>query len=204
MFSDLWVRQHLMSHDYFKKGDKILWTDLSIAAHGFFLYYKGFVSEYFPGPAEIDSLIVEDIQWGIRNSQLICQVPYQKRVEKIEYDIRKYSAWIKGLEIEAYDQEAVECASALKKSISLAKIKRLFRWGYLEAQQLIPYSPMNVVTVRSFLREFHKISKKESLYPAFDHIEFDIEDGALLQWSWCLIKFNGERVHYKAMNWCLK
>lgn len=204
MFSELWVRQYLMSHEYFKKDGKILWTDLMIAAQGFFLYYKGFVNEYFADLTEMDHLIEGDIRWGVSSNPLTCQVPYQKRIDKIEHKIRDYSKWIQHIEIAAYDKEACARARALKESITLGKLKRLFRWGYLEAQKLIPYSPMNVGTVRWFLQILHKISKKEALLPHFEHIEFDIEDGDLLQWCWYLIKFNGDRVHYKSLFLCLK
>lgn len=202
MFSDLWVRQYLMTHEYFKKDGRILWTDLMFASMGFFQYYKQFASYFFPDTLEIHGLITDDIQWGIHNDLVICQVPYQKRINNVEQLISQQTDWIKKLEIEATDKQAFVRASALKKSITPAKVKRLIRWGYLEAQKLIPIRPANMYRIGWFFRQFNKISKKELLEPIYKEIEFDIIDGELLKWSWTLIKFNGDRVHHKDLFLC--
>jgi hypothetical protein len=167
------------------------------AVQGFFLYYQEFVCAHIPDYKEVRELIEDDILLGMNRTTLVCQVPFQKRVRKIEDEIYAYVRSLRDLQIETRNEGAIACAEAFRKSITLSRTKRLLRWGYKEAQALIPNSPENVKTLASFFEEFNKVPDSDFLNPVFQTLEFEIEDGANLKWDLFLIKSNGERVHYK-------
>lgn len=121
-------------------------------------------------------MIQEAIQYGYANygSELLSNVPKQKPLDNdtLEYQIQKY--WQNVKEYSFKDNRSLDefqDSEIYKNSISFRKIADLHRYGYRQAERLIPDNRSNQNTLYNFLTFWEDFCKKNSAKEMNNHFK---------------------------------
>lgn len=205
IFHDVFEHWFEFQHKNFM-GEYAMNIGGEMAAMGAFAYYTmelGISNRMFPGgfrsASEIsrtstESMIQEAIEDGRTDfgNKLLCSLPFQKAVpnysfeselNEYEYNLKKMRAG-KG----AYDEDEKQHCRDYKKSCTIAKIRRLHRWGYRIAQDLIPNERENAQKLIDFIdfwNEFCKKNKAEELSNHLRGITFEVtkDENDIISWK---------------------
>lgn len=197
IFHDVFEHWHEKKHKYFM-GKYAMNVGGEMAAMGAMWYFvnnMGFGkrldrnSIYTEGERmrqTTEGEIEETICYGYARygNTLECSVPYQLPVEDSELEYQCEQMWknVKDLNFKpqgSYDQTSEKNGSQIyKKSVTLGKIQRLHRWGYRNAERMIPRNSENINMLYEFWEYWGKFTKQnsaEELANMFDGIEFNVK-----------------------------
>lgn len=138
------------------------------------------------------SYIQEAVQAGYCNYgyTLECAVPRQSPLDnELDYRLRQYYEQVKSWEFaEQYHncEQERESAQNYKKSVTFQKIANLHRWGYRQAEKLVPNNMANQSTLHSFIEFWNEFTARHSakeLATDFKGISFRIyKDDDCIEW----------------------
>lgn len=179
IFHDVFEHYFEHEHKYFK-GNYSMNIGGEMAAMGHMMYYiselgmwerrskNGYYTEETRAIQTTETLIEECIREGYMSfgNTLESTVPNQRPVPQgeFEYEIEKSFRKIRGLKL---SKEYTVEAKQYKDSVTLAKMRNLHRWGFKQAERLIPNTWKNRITLDNFVafwRNFCFSYNAESLY----------------------------------------
>ncbi len=171
LFHDCLEHSQESNHKYFK-GDYAFNVGGEIFAMGILYYlYDNFhlacriPSGYYSAEDRIMQTcefdMIESITYGYINygDELLCNIPYQKPVDSyIEQQILRQYKKLMSTEVKA-DSDNLESAIRYKKSITLGKLQRLYRYGYRSASKRYPYNYHNNSILHDYYKQCEKLCK---------------------------------------------
>jgi hypothetical protein len=133
-------------------------------------------------------------------------IPYQKPIQDaymLDNTINKHIAEIEKLKTAEYEGEEdyKEDAKNYLASLTPAKIKNLYRWGYKFAQKMIPSTGHNEDVLNEFINFWNEFTKKydaEELAYEVESLEINVYTGSKMRWSGYFITHSGQRVNVKS------
>lgn len=204
IFHDVWEHYFEKKHKYFQ-GEYALNVGGEMAAMGHLWYYynclglsKRLTHVYRP-PGEITvnttaSLIEEAIKEGYCNfgNKLLSNIPKQSPIDdygEMDYWINKFIKECK--DWKCSENEYLDYSNTYKKSITLRKVLDLHRWGYRQAERLVPNNWENramLVEFMDFWKKFCENNRAEDLAKSFKGITFKIyREKEIVSWKAILI-----------------
>jgi len=171
LFHDIFEHMIESDHKYFKDnyafnvGGEIFAMGILYYLYDNFHLSCRIPSGYYSAEDRImqtcESDMIESIAYGYINygNELLCNVPYQKPVDSyLEQRIIKQYEKLMSEEIRA-DDDDLENAIRYKKSITLGKLQRLYRYGYRTAAKRYPYSYHNSSVLHDYYKQCEKLCK---------------------------------------------
>ena len=141
--------------------------------------------------------------WCQYGSTLECKLPKQTDPESsfLDYVISEHidkmneykQAELKGEEYE------IAYAKGYAASVTDQKITDLYRWGYKQAEKLVPDTRENLLALHEFFAywdEFTKNNDAQELANHYQHVEFTIKSGDELTWKCRFIRHDGTSVRH--------
>jgi hypothetical protein len=213
IFHDIWEHYFEGYHPYFKNSIFNIGGEIAAIAHWY--YYArmmGFTPRVWEGEvliASIENIIdvtnskmKKYISYGCSyyGDTLLCDVPYQNENRYIDPIILRHWQSIKDVEVITKNPQEIQRGNNYKKSISLSKLQCLYRWGYSQAEKLVPNNNHNLGALHEFYNAFRKITVKhnpEELSYDFKGIEVKIQGGNKIEWDANFIKHDETKIHYQ-------
>lgn len=140
--------------------------------------------------------------WCNYGSTLECSVPYQKPLNSSFEDFideyyksiipRKKSA----LRRRGGEEQEVVYGREYAKSITLSKVKRLYRWGYRMAEKLIPDTTQNCFMMDEFCKYLDKFCKNnpaEDLARMYKYMTVKLYKDKDGDFTWRIVLSGGEK-----------
>lgn len=216
IFHDVFEHYFEDIHPYFQ-GEYAFNVGGEVAAMGHLVYYEnqiGLENRWFNRYSMYgrDRDIVETtrgemyeaINQGFCNfgNELLCKVPYQKVSDVcIEDIIDIHMSGINLIPVEGYEEQAKEVGRNYKKSITRAKLQRLYRWGYERAKGMFPRTNHNIDKLYDFLEVWKDITEKNKPKELHDYgiieFEFTIKTGEEMNWKCEAITSERQRLEIK-------
>lgn len=196
IFHDVFEHWFEDVHPYFR-GDNFQNVGGEVAAMGAMCYYVYGMSvmnrpigrTFRPVLEDIKMTAISEIQEGIYGgysnfgSSLECGVPYQRSthnayleslIEDAWYDIQHNTKVGEGCNNHIED---LRRSRDFRKSVTLGKLQRLFRWGYYSAKRLVPENFHNTQVLSDFITYWDKFCKSceaETMSRVFRWVDFTI------------------------------
>jgi len=147
--------------------------------------------------------IQEACSYGYTNygNTLICKVPYQRSFNSYSLEglISEHIYKLKELRVKTNESDEKGYAREYRKTVTPSKLTRLYRWGYKQAERLVPNSHQNADCCENFIKYWNKFCKEyEPKYidNQFDKVVFSInKNKELIEWN---CKF---RLRYETNQW---
>lgn len=93
--------------------------------------------------------------------ELLCNIPYQRPVQSYMEDfIIEIFNDFKKSKIETFYKEELEHCQKFRNSVTLEKLRRLYRWGYRNAEKRFPNTYHNSYMLNCLLTELEKFTSK--------------------------------------------
>lgn len=211
LFHDVFEHAHDGKHKYFRDNASFN-VGGEVAAMGAYLYFTDVLGVYKrcdnlnistvkAAIATTMHLMTENIETGIfqYGDEMVCNVPYQrKRHDVIEETAELHYSMIKNIipghrlfENEYEDKKEFEdhlkSCEVYKKSITLSKLQRLYRWGAAHAERHIHDNSSNVDKMNWFIEYWEDFFKNHNAtnmyYAGFEGLEVVVYGGADMKWS---------------------
>lgn len=197
IFHDVFEHYFEDKHKYFT-GNGAFNLGGEIAAMGHLAYYVQRVGlgsiRSFNNSRYIDDDVIirtthSDIQeasmYGYTNygDKLICKVPpqaYRKDEHMLESMIDEHIARLDDLPVRADYPDEIAYAINFRKSVTPEKLRRLYRWGFKQAERLVPYEQRyeNYEVLEKFIKYWNNFTKDvnaEALSNYYDLLRFRVK-----------------------------
>jgi hypothetical protein len=226
-FNSFWTHQgifHDIFEHHFEGNNKYFQNNYAfniggeVAAMGHLAYYyfKYYLEDrwfsnnsIYSRDEQIIHTTFSDMQEGIVNGyfhygdKLECNVPrvlkkdYKYHLETIvdehSYKIRKTLPKKES----GYHSMDFQRQKDYKRSITYSKLKRLYYWGWKNAEKIAPYSEENRDKLKGFLnywKNFTSHYKAEEVYGFIKDIEFTVKGGEKFNWDCIFITHEGQKI----------
>lgn len=206
---------YFVGHHAYFMGDYAFNLGSLIAAMGHHYYYM-----YTLAPEKINYLSGEEVEAyqnaiinisnydllaAINNGRLsygarfLSKVPRQETNKAIDPFIRKHWMMLKYRDLDKLDPETREVAILYRQSLTMAKFKALYRWGYRQAEQIVPKNRRNLEVINQFYTACQKITSYDPklLFSNYDGMQFDVWEGEKLRVEIRFVSKTGALVPYK-------
>lgn len=209
IFHDVFEHWFENKHKYFI-GEAALNRGGECAAMGAAMYYWECLGvsnrplgsyHYFMDSARMENeyALKEAITQGYMDfgSVLESNVPYQKQIKggDLEYEVEKL---YEGVQLAELSQDNPKYSKEVKDSVTLAKLRNLYRWGYRMAERLVPDKQDNQNTCYEFIEFFNKFCRNNTA-ESFAGGQMEVivrKDKGIISWK-AFILIDGERIRIK-------
>jgi hypothetical protein len=199
-----WFEQE---HKYFSRD--AAWNiggEIAAMGHLYYIYDTFYLNSRFrPSSRSNEENIMitcgsemeEAVKYGYCNygNELVCHIPYQRPTNSyMETMIIEQYNKLKScyFEVNQYTSEQEkEFAENYKKSITLGKLQRLYRWGYHSAAKRFPWSNKNSNKIHKFYSELESLIKHnlEDIMFEYEFLDITIYTGQNFNYKIKLIPF---------------
>jgi hypothetical protein len=217
VFAEVFQRYFITTHRYFQNKNAFnIGSELAAMGHHYYYMYTlapSCISRMDREKQraycnEIINATHNDIVKAIEQGQisygttLHCAVPRQTTNPVIDPLISRHWSMLKNREVQTTDPQALKAAIRYRESVTNASVKRLYRWGYYQAIQMVHNNDYNRQELNQFYAAFEQVCKRDpaELAKHYTGIEFTVKSGIAVQWDARFISHGGTTISY--MHFC--